>query len=399
MVASAVAGVLAWTAGCSTTTAGEAARKELRENNSRMSADLAAQQAQQAFSVGNLDDALENAEYAMTRMPTEPKHYIMRARILIECHRLQDALATLDEATRIDPENAEAHYYAGVVFQRWSNDEEASNRYAEAYRIEPTDPDFVMAHLETLISLRRFDEANELLAMISPTFEYNASVHRARGHLAMMEGNPVLAAEHFHRSMLLAPEDHSVTEDLAIALYESGQYASAQQYIKQLLAKPECKDRRDLKHMQARCMVANDELVDARYVYLDLVDENPSDATIWFEFGMLAYRIGDDRKLGELAFRGVKMWPSRHEGYVLRGLIYEQQNRLEEASRDFRKAADLADDPRNPLLLLGMTYRQMGRDTEANAVFAEALAQNPNDREIEALMAGADEAAFGERGR
>jgi len=377
--------------GCAGRTAPEAARIDARERFAANSAEFAAQQARQDFQVGNLKNALINIEGAISLLPTEPAYHVMRGRVLIELNRLEAALQSLDAALRLDPNLGDAHYYAGLVYQRWSDSDNAYTRYAAALNTDETNPDYLLATLETLISMRRLDEAEHLIESSRQHFENNASVKRAQGHLAMLRDQPAVAAEHFHRALLLMPDDKSIMEVLVICHMKAGDHAKAEYYLDQLFKDPEFAARPDLRHLKALCLTAGNRLVEARAIYLKLIDEDPSDPQMWFELGSVAYQLGDMRRVQNVVSRTIAVWPNRFESFMLRGMMHERERRLDAAIADYQRACNLRPAHEEPYILLGMALRARGRSDEAADAFRTARMIAPeSERARSLLLAGVE---------
>ncbi len=390
LLAACAAGVILL-GGCAGKTAPEQARSEARERYTGNRAELAAQQARQDFQVGNLKNALGNIEAAISLVPGEPTYHLLRGRVLFEMNRLDASLASFNRAIALNPNLGDAHYYSGLVFQRWSDPQKAYERYAAALSTDDSDPDYMLAALETLISMRRLDEADRLIHDSRHHFENNASVKRAQGHVAMLRDQPAVAADHFHKALLLMPEDKSIMEVLVICHMKAGNHAKAEYYLDLLLKDPEFASRRDLRHLKALCLTAGNRLVEARSIYLKLVDEDPSDPQMWFELGSVALELGDMRRVQNVVSRTIAVWPNRFESFLLRGMLHERENRLDDAIADYQRACRLRPAHEEPYILLGLALQARGRREEAVEAFRTARMVVPGSaRAQELLLAGVD---------
>lgn len=377
--------------GCSTTkgTPGKA-RAEAAERYATNRAELGVQQARQDFEVGNLKNALYNIEGAIELNPDDPAYYVLKGRILIEMNHLEPAMQAFRHATTIDPSLGDAHYYTGLVYQRWSDLESAGDAYLAALETDRSDPDYMLAALETLISMRRLDDAEALIESSRPHFENNAAVRRSQGHLAMLRNQPGVAAEQFHKALLLTPEDKSIIEVLILAYMRDGNHAKAEYYLDQLLCESEYAGRADLRHLKALCLCAANRLVEARSIYLRLIEENPSDPQMWFELGSVAYKLGDMRRVQNVVSRTIAVWPARFESYMLRGMVHEHEQRLDQAIADYQRACNLRPNHEEPYILLGLALQAKGRASEANEAFQTARMIAPNSDRARSLASFAE---------
>jgi len=347
-------------------------REEARLRQAGNKAELGAQQARQDFEVGNLKNALFNIEGSIKLDPARADYYVMRGRTLIEMNQLDPALESFGQALTLDATLGDAHYYSGLVHQRWSQLPEAAAEYTAALHLDQANADYMLAALETLISMRQLDEADALIESCRPHFENNAAVKRSQGHLAMLRNQPAAAAEQFQRALLLNPDDRSILEVLVVAYMQAKNFAKAQYYLDQLFRDPAYAARPDLRHLKALCLTSEDRLVDARSMYLKLIDDDPSDPQIWFELGSVAFKLGDMRRVQNVVSRTISVWPNRFESYVLRAMVSEHDNRLNDAIADYQRACDLRPSHEEPYILLGLALQRTGRDQQAAEAFQTA---------------------------
>lgn len=344
--------MLALISGCSgMSQTHEEATRILKEGHNQNVADLLAQSANQDFMVGNLDQALSNINGAVNYMPNNDQHYVMKGRILIEMNRLEHALTTLNQAILLNPDNPDAHYYAGLIYQRWSQTDNACAEYRKAYDIDSTSSDYLVAVLEMMVDTKMFDEAMDLVKANNEHFDNNATIKRIMGHIELMRNNPDNAASYFHQAMLLVPEDKSVAEDYIIALFISQQYAQAQYELEKIINEQDYAQRTDIHKLYAMCLLNNNRLIEARLQYMKITEMSSTDVESWIDLGTINYTLQDYKGMNRVASKLVNFWPERYEGYVLRGLLAETQGDYQNAANDYKLAATLTTDCEYPEML------------------------------------------------
>ena len=109
--------------------AGLEAREDAYSRIDLINTQIGYSQAQQAFETGQLRDSLELIEKTVERYPDAAEYHLLHGRVLLELHRLDESLAAFESAVERDEELADAHYFMGIVHQRWSEDEEAYEHY------------------------------------------------------------------------------------------------------------------------------------------------------------------------------------------------------------------------------------------------------------------------------
>lgn len=370
--------------GCGPTKAGLDARAEARQRMGVYSAQFTYDQAKQEFEAGQFDRALRDIELAIAQAPDVAEFDLLKGRIHFEAGSLEPAVQAFASALEKDPELAEAHYFTGIVFQRWSDDEQAFDHYNQAYELEHRNVQYLLATAEALIAMGEFDEAKGLVESRLEYFEHNPALRHLLGQIALLQEDPNGAARLYDEARLLDPDNLMLLEELAWARYDAGQYGRCLESIRLLQDRLD-EPRADLLHLEARCLAMLDRSAEAHNRFMALTRLVPDDETIWIEFGTLAWRLGDHRRMAQCSVRAIDLAPDRYEGYMLKGLYERQQGRHEEAVHLMRQAAERAHEAILPHLLLGRMLEEDGELRAALDVYAHALQIDPGSAEVRAL--------------
>jgi tetratricopeptide (TPR) repeat protein len=366
------------------------------EANSRMNAvnaQLLADQAKQAYEGGQFEKALKSIDDAIGRSPEIATFHVQRGRILLEMHRLEASLNSFHQARELNPNNADAAYFSGIIFQRWQDNEKSYESYRAAMDIDPENTQYVLATAEGLITLERFDAARQLIHSKRERFPHNAAMQQLLGQIAMMEGDAAGAARHLSEARLMNPDDNSLLEELMHAQFAAGQYARCLESAKQLQGRTANDARGDLLRVEARCLTHLDRGPEARSLYLQLTQIYPADASVWTEFGLLALDLGDHRRVAQCSTRITALAPERHEGYML-GAMYEfAQGDLNVALSLIEQAAERSPNDALPHLVLGRFLEKAGDVDGAYKAYAAALRAEPDNRDAQRQLARLDGSA------
>lgn len=361
-------------------------RNEARQRLDAMTTHLSYQQAMQSFEVGEFDRALKTIKGAIQRYPDEPSYYVLEGRIYLETHRLEASLKSFENAIKHNPDFAEAHYYAGIVYQRWSKNREAYESYARAWERDDTNPQYLLAAAESMIAMDNLDGAEAMVKPKLAYFENNAALHHLLGTIAKMKGNDERAAELMSEAHLLQPDNISLLEELAWTQYDAEQFNECYQSVKQLLATGQYEDRLDLKHLEARCLALTNRPREARNLFLELSNEEPTNADIWIELGTVAWELGDYRRVALCGARATALAPTRYEGYMLKAVNEREHGNEKQAIELLDEAADRSPDNVTPHLLLSALLEERGRYEAATQVCARALDIAPNNAKAKAMF-------------
>jgi Flp pilus assembly protein TadD len=355
-------------------------------------------QAKQSYLAGDLDKATRYIDQSLTINPSVPDSHVLRGRILLEQDELEEAKNSFMRAEALKPSGVEAQYYLGIVFERFNQTDKALERYTRAAELEPNNPQYAVAAAETMMDLHQLDKAEEFLTSRSTAFEHNAGVRQTLGHIAMMKGDSEAACKHFDDARLLAPDDTGILEDLVRAQVATHQFGDAESNIARLLKGTPAGERRDLRLLQARCMMNLDRPVEARQVLLDITRDSAgrNDADAWILLGNTSYMLKDMNRV-RMAFTNViALAPSRTEGYMLRALWQRKQNDLPAALASVEKATQLGGSDTEPRMLKGVILRDLGRAEEARTIFSEIIQSDPANEQAKRALATVPETGTGE---
>lgn len=383
--------VIALVSGCGPTKSGIEARSAAQDRMSAVSAQIHYNQAKQSYESGQFDKAEREIARAIDIFPNPAEYSVLQGRIFLETHKLEPALASFEAAIQKNPTLAEPHYFTGIVYQRWSNDREAHESYLKAFELEPTKAQYLLAAVESLITLGEFEQAKELIESKLAYFEHNAALRQLQGQIALLQGQPKQAAALYAEARLLNPEDQTLLEELTWAQYAAGQYGECHQSVK-LLQEQSRERRSDLLHLEARCLTMMDRGPEARELYIELTRMRPADTSAWSELGTLCWNLGDFRRVAQCSVQLISLAPDRYEGYMLKGINERQKGNLKEAAKLFAQASERADQTALPHLLLGQTFEQTGEVERARVAYHKALAAQPDSTEAQDLLGRLNEA-------
>jgi len=373
-------------AGCNTTHAEH--KKQANDRWTAARAGVMYGVAVQQFETGDFEKAKRTIASVLSVAPDHAKFNILAARIALEQNNLERAYRHLELATENDPKAAEAHYLSGVILQRWQRHEAAMASYLAAYEADPESDAGLIAAGETLSVMGRNDDAIALMSEKLIYFEHSAALRMAIGRIHMKQRRFDQAIDMFNEAYVLASDDPSVLEQLAMAEYAAGRFADATFHLKRLLRDDEAAERRDLRIALGDCYQITERHVDAREIFLQLVREDETDVQAWIKLGQAARIVGDIRRLQEAAHQVVALEPNRHEGYILMGMYYQKTGRFEQAVAQYEQASRHAPDSALPHILKGLTFEESGDRNAAATAYEAALRAQPDDARARQLLVG-----------
>jgi len=339
------------------------------------------QMAYQAFMAGDLEKASGHVDYSITLNETVVKSHVLKGRIMMELGNLEKAAACFKQAETLDAKSVEAAYYQGVLAERVARKQEALEHYLAAADLDGSNAQYCIAASEMMIDLGKSDEAESYLRDRLDRFINNAGVKQVLGNIAMLKGDTVKAQQLFGEARLLDPDNVAVVENLVRAQIANGATADAEVNLSKLLAMKQTKDRRDLLHMRAKCLVQLDRFIEARDLYLSLTKDRDgaADVEAWKGLGEVAFIIKDTQRVKTCAARLIAISPTSPDGWVLRGIMNRRAGDLQAARMNLEQALHLHRDA-DTLAMLGMVQRDLGMTEQASRSFAEAIRLDPSSK-------------------
>lgn len=354
--------------------------KDSQDKLAQMKSGTEWQMAQQQFLAGDLDKARKTVDKSLALNDQVPKTHVLKGRILMEKGQLEGARMCFLEAEKLDPTCVEAQYYLGIVHERFNQPEEALQRYTNAMGLDTANAQYVIAAGDMMVQLGKLEEAKTFLSERRSNFEYNGAIRQSLGHIAVLQQEFPSAVDYFNEALLLSPDDLTVLEDLARAQYSAQRFADAEINVGKLLVNERYAERRDLKHLQAKCMIAADRPVEARKILVQLTSdsEGAADVDAWVDLGSASYILSDKVRLRNVASRLVSIAPQRHEGYMFKAMVQRIDGDLNGAITSLDLAAARTTTDSTPLLLKGMIQQDQGQTEAAKRSYAAATKIDPN---------------------
>jgi len=146
--------------------------------------------------------------------------------------RNDEALSSLELATRIDPELVDGWVNRGVALRRAGRVHEAERSYRRALEV---DPRAVIAYnnLASLLDqVGRHDEASKLLALTDRADNRNPFSYLALGDLALAQGRLDEAGRFYRRALRLLPDQPEPMAAMGMAALAEGDRREAERWLR-----------------------------------------------------------------------------------------------------------------------------------------------------------------------
>jgi tetratricopeptide (TPR) repeat protein len=271
------------------------------------------------------------------------------ANILLEVGRTalragesEEGVVALEEALRLEPGLADAHFALGFFFE--SNDE----------------PERALAHLRAGLDLREWQPA---LTMIG-------EVLRRLGR----SGDAMLA---FERSVELQPDDDEALYGLAVVCGASDADRALELLRKAIKAEPRnARAHAELGHL----LLERGEPVEAEEAVRRALTLNDTDAWAHDYLGHVLIRRGLYREAESAFLRAIELWPEQPLFHCNHGDALWRQERLSEAESAYLRALEIDVSSYLANLRYGQLLNVLGDAARARTYLLRALAADPGNR-------------------
>jgi protein O-GlcNAc transferase len=320
------------------------------------------------FTAGNI-----SPKFAMPNL--SPSELLQKALALHRAGAVADAAVAYGEVLCIDPANADAHYYLGMISCQHGRFAEGAELARKSLAKEPGHAGAQVLLGRALNGLGRHDEALATFDRAIAMMPDLAPAHAHRADLLMDLGRNTEAIESYDRALSLAPDSANDWFNRGGALVAAGRYdESILSFDRAIAGKPDFTQAR-----LARAKVLSD--LGRRDEALEVVDSaisvEPNLADAWLGRGSVLIEL---RRLDDalIAFdRALVLTPNFPEAWIGRGNVLSRLKRYDESLAAYDTAVDLKPDLAEAWLGRGNLLVGLERYDEASAAYDKALVLKP----------------------
>ncbi len=256
--------------------------------------------------------------------------------------RIEEAITHFEQALRVKPDYAEAHYHLGNAFLQGGTLSDAIGQYEEALRLRP---DFAEAHCSLGIALYQTGKREE-------------------------------AIDHYEQALRVRPDFAEAHHDLGNAFLKEGKLSDAiGQYEEVLRLKP---DFAEAHGNLGKALLREGKLSDAIEQYEQALRLEPDDAEAHTDLGVALARTGRIEEAIHHFEQALRLRPDDAEAHTDLGVVLAGMGRIEEATKHLEQALQINPDDAEAHYNLGNVFLQEGKFSDAIVHFEQALRLKPN---------------------
>ena len=362
------------------------------------------------FGAGRLEEAAGIAQQLTERYPQHEFGWKALGAIYKQQGKSDAALAPMQKAAALSPNDVEAHYNLGVTLQEMGRFDEAEAAYRQALQI---DPNYADAHsnlgvvLQTSGRLSEAEEHYRRAVQINPGY---AAAHYNLGNVLRESGSLDEAADSYRRALRLKADDAQIHYRLAEVLKQQGRLdESAASYRLALEISPDnayvhynlgnvCKDMGQLaqaEHCYRQAVRIAPDFAQAHYnlgvilqdagrldeaatSYRSALQIDPGYSDAHYNLGNVSKDLGDMTDAEASYRKAIEIDPGYADAFNNLGNVLKQQEKLDEAAVCYRRAIAIRPDYLEAHTNLGAILQKIGKPDQALSCFERALQIDPD---------------------
>ena len=296
--------------------------------------------------------------------------YLLAAKVAMKEERFDEARDYLSLALYSEPKSAEAWYAKGLLDEFGGDLDAALEALGKAQMLDPSDPEYLICLAELHVKRGEADRALAVLTAVQGRFTSHIGIQSALADLYTMQGQHSLAIASLRRILRINPGDAETRERLALALARDGQAGQAAPLLEQIIEKQKSPSV-SLQAALAECYVKLGQFDKAEAAYASLCANQPGNLNWNYRLAECYALQNDDRAALERVTYLLELDPTHADGRALAGYLYLARGNLELAASNSRMAIDRSSNPELVAVVLVQALRGLGKEKEADEVWAE----------------------------
>jgi len=291
-----------------------------------------------------LDDARKLDDEILKAAPADPDASIYKAEIEIRSGKSSNAIDTLQNVLKNDPDNAVAHYQLGMAFEQLGNPKRAETEWHDAVRLRP---DIIEAHGALAQAAIRRQDASGLA----------------------QEADQIMALQP-------AAPDGYMLRGMAETMRK--QYSTAEHYLSQAIEKG---PNSAVAYVQLGILRINEgQLGEAQKAYQQALDLDPNSADALVGLANINVLQKDPERAIARIREQIAKYPNNAAFHVMLGdQLQSQKKDLRGAEAEYKRGSELDKNNIAAFLKMGLVQKERGETDTALQTYLDAAQKNPKE--------------------
>ncbi len=246
---------------------------------------------------------------------------------------------------------------------------------------EPANPTAHAMAAEIAFEQKDCNAANRHFSAAEKVVSTDAQALERWGQCLVASGSAHDGSLRLKQASTLAPQDHGISFDYALALFLDSQYDSA------LMAIEAVPLNAQTLNLKANIYAAQNKLPEAIATFRQSTEVAPKDERNYVDLASLCLEHQSFDVARDVVNAGIANIPDSAALYTLRGAIAAQTADVESSMGDFERARRLQPMDDYGDVALSLLLRQQNRIDEAVSLIRKRLASSPNDAKLNFLLA------------
>lgn len=308
---------------------------------------------------------------------TNPRGYLLRARLRFEANQLDLAVSDLTHILTLNPENYQALQFMGRIYHQKQQYMEAVEAFEKVLEINSRSSEVFFELALSQQALGQREEAIKSYQQFILNFPANFQAHFLLGLAYRDKGADDLALEEFRIAEQINPKHEELAQEMAYLLLDQGDLEEA----KKRLLRTDLKSATNLANLGVIARRQNDYAQAEIYLQRGL-EQEPDNPVFWAQLGDVLLAQQKDRKAVEAYKRALRYTPQDFEILFNLGTLLLDLDETKQARRLLEQAVELSPDDGPANYNLALVLDEVKDLSEAQIYYLKAL-----DRGVESAHA------------
>jgi tetratricopeptide (TPR) repeat protein len=345
-------------------------------------------------------EAVKSFEEAVRLIPDKAEAHYRLADIYVQQGKFDLAIPEYKRAIELDPNLAKPYQGLGLIYTKKGKADEAIRYYEEAIKRDPYDSASYYNMARCYFRLRKREEGRKMMEMFNRMKEYEEKVMSYKKAHRENPGNPMLHIElaqlhyeygnldevikEYEYAIYIAPDFAVAYNNLALAYLERNMFEKAKKAFQKTL---ELNPKAATAHLGlGQLYTRQGSLEQAEEHFKKAVELAPEYEPAYVGLVETYIRKGDISGAIETYARFVKVNPKSPTSWLRLGVLQLKGERFDEAEASFKRAMELDPDYAEAYNNLAWLYASMGKDLgEALRLARKAVTLKPIASHIDTL--------------
>lgn len=315
-------------------------------------------------------------QQAVKLLPNDAEAHYNLANDYFDEAQHEQAIQHYRKAIELNPTFAVAYFNLGSVYKALANKTLALECFKNAHALDPSNVKVCLFYASALADLEQDDAATQLLNYVKSVEPEIAAVDFSLGILCEKHGKDEEALNHYHQTILLEPGHMEAYNNYGLLLNRLGRVEDAIAIFKQAIS---VNDQVSLTYNNLGFIYKEQQrFKDADYCFKKALVLDKNSAAAHNNYGLLMLETGQFAQAELFCLRSLEINPDYDCAHVNLGLVLINMNRHEEAIAHFEAALKANPDHFMAMANLAIPLKKLNRLATAEKYLKRAIEVKPD---------------------